>query len=262
MPKLDVSGINIYYEIHGSGEQSLVFLHGLGSSHRDWQNQVSAFESDYQIVLIDLRGFGYSDKPTGVYTVAEMATEVYRVLLALQQENYHIIGLSLGGMVALQYAVNYPGHASSFVIVNAVPEFKPKTVKARFDVWLRFALVRLFGMRAIGKVLAKRLFPDREQSAMRERFLQNWKLNEKHAYLASMRAIVNWSVLNQIVRIKEPVIFISGALDYISPTDKQQYLKYFKDSSMIVIGGSRHATPVDSATMFNTHLRELLHEFN
>jgi pimeloyl-ACP methyl ester carboxylesterase len=57
MPKIQSNNINLYYEVNGEG-QPLVFIHGLGSSSRDWGNQVQAFSKSYQVITYDLRGHG------------------------------------------------------------------------------------------------------------------------------------------------------------------------------------------------------------
>ena len=64
MPKIQSNGINLYYEIHGEG-QPLLFIHGLGSSTRDWEFQVQEFSKAYKVITFDLRGHGQSDKPKG-----------------------------------------------------------------------------------------------------------------------------------------------------------------------------------------------------
>ena len=74
MPTLQSNKINLYYEVTGEG-QPLLFSHGLGSSARDWELQVGEFSKNYQVITIDLRGHGRSDKPAGPYSMSMFAAD-------------------------------------------------------------------------------------------------------------------------------------------------------------------------------------------
>ena len=74
MPILRCRDINVYYEIAGAGDP-LLFIHGLGSSHRDWEPQVAFFSRHYQVITYDVRGHGKSDKPKGPYSVSQFAAD-------------------------------------------------------------------------------------------------------------------------------------------------------------------------------------------
>ncbi len=69
MPKKLVGDIEIYYEITGEGEP-LLLVHGLGSSTRDWEEQVPIFSQKYQVITVDIRGHGETDKPKGAYDIS------------------------------------------------------------------------------------------------------------------------------------------------------------------------------------------------
>lgn len=74
MPILRCRDINVYYEIAGAGDP-LLFIHGLGASHRDWEPQVAFFSRHYQVITYDVRGHGKSDKPKGPYRVSQFAAD-------------------------------------------------------------------------------------------------------------------------------------------------------------------------------------------
>src|SRR5512138_1073317 len=105
MPSVIVNGIQLHYEVRGQG-QPLVFIHGLGSSTRDWDAQTAAFEHDYQVITCDLRGHGQSDKQAGPYTIPLFATDLASLLAGLGVDSAHLVGISLGGAVALQCALD------------------------------------------------------------------------------------------------------------------------------------------------------------
>ena len=105
MPYQFANGIRLRYETWGVGSTPLVLIHGLGSSADDWFLQLPAFAPHYLCVAVDLRGHGLSDKPAGRYSVGLFAADVAALLRELDLVPAHILGLSLGGMVAQQLAI-------------------------------------------------------------------------------------------------------------------------------------------------------------
>ena len=145
MPAVNLGNIEIYYEIHGQGDP-LLLLHGLGSSSRDWEFQIPDFSSHFKTIAIDLRGHGRSGKPAGPYSMEMFAADTAGFLRSLDLSSAHILGVSLGGMVAFQLALDYPDLIRSLVIVNSVPELIAKNFNDRISYWQRLVITRLFGM--------------------------------------------------------------------------------------------------------------------
>ncbi|MCA9958095.1 MAG: alpha/beta fold hydrolase, partial [Anaerolineales bacterium] len=107
MPYQQVGDIQLYYEIHGTGEPVLL-LHGLGSSVEDWELQLPLFSQKYQVVVVDVRGHGRSGKPSGPYSVPQFAADITAFIEQLGLAPLHMLGLSMGGMIAFQTAVDRP----------------------------------------------------------------------------------------------------------------------------------------------------------
>lgn len=259
MPKIQSNGINLYYEIHGEG-QPLLFIHGLGSSARDWEFQVTEFSKSYKVVTFDLRGHGQSDKPKGTYSMSMFAADTVGLLTALGIESPHVVGLSLGGGVAFQMAVDASLPLKSLVIVNSTPELIVRTFKERMMVWQRIAIVNLLGMRKMGEVLSKRLFIKPEQENIRQIFADRWAENDKRAYLNAMHALVGWSVSARIGSIRCPTLVIAADQDYSPLAAKQEYTAKIPNAHLVIIPDSRHATPVEHPQEFNQVLQKFLTE--
>ncbi len=259
MPKIQSNGINLYYEIHGEG-QPLLFIHGLGSSARDWELQVEEFAKSYKVITFDLRGHGQSDKPAGPYTMSMFAADTVGLLKALGVESPHVVGLSLGGGVAFQMAVDASLPLKSLVIVNSAPELLVRTFKDRLMVWQRVAIVKLLGMRKMGEVLSKRMFIKPEQEDIRKVFVERWAENDQRAYLNSMRALVGWSVSARIGSIRVPTLVIAAGQDYSPLSAKEAYTAQIPGARLAVISDSRHATPVEHPQEFNQVLQRFLSE--
>ena len=250
MPKLKVNNIELYYETTGQG-QNILFIHGLGSSTRDWEMQIPTFSKNYQTITFDLRGHGQSQKPSGPYSMSLFAKDTAELIKSLGIAPVHVVGISLGGMVAFQLAVDYPELIKRLVIVNSGPEVVVRTLKDRWQVFLRFAIVRLFGMRKMGEVLSKRLFPKDEHAEIRHMFVERWAENDIRSYLNTLRAIVDWSVADKIHTINLPTLVVAADGDYTPVSAKEAFVPKMGNAELIVIQDSRHAVPVEKPEEFN-----------
>lgn len=257
MPTLPSNGIKLYYESAGKGD-ALFLLHGLGSRGEDWGLQVPFFASQYRIITADMRGHGQSDKPPGPYSVPMMAADVLGLLDVLGIESAHIVGLSMGGMIAFQLAVDHQERVRSMVIVNSGPALVPRSAGEWLRIRQRLVLAQLFGPARTGKFLSKRLFPKPIQSLAREQFIEQWAKNDRDAYLASIRALVGWSVMDRIGAIRCPVLVISGDRDYTPLDLKRQYTALIPGAEFVIIDDSGHATPIDQPDKFNRTVLDFL----
>lgn len=261
MPKIQSNNINLHYEVSGEG-QPLLFIHGLGSSTHDWDLQVKEFSKSYQVITFDLRGHGQSDKPAGPYSLPMFATDTAGLLKSLDVKSAHVVGLSLGGGIAFQLAIDFPSLVKTMVIVNSAPELVVRTFKDRMRVWQRFAIVRLLGMRKMGEVLSKRLFPKDEHESLRTTFVESWAKNDPRAYQDAMRAMVGWSVTDKLDSIKCPALVITADQDYTPVALKEKYTKLMPNAQLVVIHDAHHATPVEQPEEFNTVLMNFLVKYN
>lgn len=250
MPVVNLGKIEIYYEIHGQGDP-LLLIHGLGSSSQDWEMQLPEFSRHFQVISIDLRGHGSSGKPPGPYGIPLFAEDTARLLSGLGLKSAHILGISLGGMVAFQLALDHPEMVGSLVIVNSVPELIAHNFKDRIDYWKRLLIVRLFGLEKMGQVLAERFFTEPEQAVLREIFVQHWAENHKPSYLASLKAAFGWSVLGRLGEIQAPTLVIGADGDYFSNAEKERYTRLIPNAELVIVENSRHALPAEKPNEFN-----------
>jgi pimeloyl-ACP methyl ester carboxylesterase len=247
---MHIRGIDLYYETTGQG-QPILFIHGLGSSTRDWELQVTFFSKHNRAVTFDVRGHGRSEKPPGPYSILQFAADTAGLIQALGIAPAHVVGISLGGMIAFQLAADAPNLVRSLVIVNAAPEFVVRTFQDRFRVFQRQLIVRLLGMRKMAEVLSKRLFPKPEQDDLRRLFVDRWVENDPRAYREAMQAIVGWSVTDRLSTVSCPTLVIAADQDYTPVAVKEAYVAQMPRAELVVIKDSRHATPVEWPDQFN-----------
>jgi pimeloyl-ACP methyl ester carboxylesterase len=129
MPYSNVNGTNLYYEIYDfspfwqTPTTPLLLLHGLGTDHTVWQRQVSAFAEHRAIIAPDLRGHGRSEKPyRDSYSIEGFAEDICVLLERLEYEKAHVVGASMGGLVAQEIAIKHPGKVQSLILVSTFCE--------------------------------------------------------------------------------------------------------------------------------------------
>lgn len=112
--------VQIAWERHGSGEP-LLMIHGLGYARWGWEPVLPGLAGRFDVIVFDNRGIGESDAPPGPYTVAEMAADAIQVLDEAGVERAHVVGTSLGGMVAQELALSWPGRVDRLVLACTTP---------------------------------------------------------------------------------------------------------------------------------------------
>ncbi|MEO7770767.1 MAG: alpha/beta hydrolase [Gemmatimonadaceae bacterium] len=247
---ITLGDLNVHYEQRGQGDPILL-IHGLGSSTEDWEPQVAALEGRYTVVAYDVRGHGRTAKPSGKYTMNQFADDAAALLQHLKLGRVHVMGLSMGGMIAFQLAADHPELVRSLIIVNSGPEMILRTWKEKMAIAQRRAIVRMMGMRKWGEVLSTRLLPLPEHGALRATFIERWARNDKAAYLRALNALVGWSVSAKLPGITCPVLVVGADQDYTPVAFKQAYTSKMPNARLVVIPDSRHMMPVERPEAFH-----------
>lgn len=257
MSYFEHAGCQLHYEDHGQGTP-LLLVHGLGSSIRDWEYQLPALSARHRLIALDVRGHGRSGKPREAYSIQAFADDVAALIEHLGLQRVHLVGISMGGMIAFQLAVDRPQLLLSLTIVNSTPEVRARNLNERWQLLKRWSLSRLLSLETIGKGLGRILFPRPEQAELRQKIEQRWPENDKRAYLASLDAIIGWSVWEHLSNITCPTLVVSGDRDYTPVAHKQRYVQALRNARLVVIEESRHATPMDQPERFNTTLLDFI----
>lgn len=137
MPSTQANGLRLQYEVQGEG-QSLLLINGLADDLTSWGYQVPDFAARYQTITFDNRGIGGSDKPVGGYTTAEMAADAKGLLDALGIPRAHVLGVSMGGMIAQEFAIAYPDAVDKLVLCATCSEPSEANLKL-YAFWQRAA---------------------------------------------------------------------------------------------------------------------------
>jgi pimeloyl-ACP methyl ester carboxylesterase len=183
--------------------------------------------------------------------MAAFAGDCASILKDLECYPAHVMGISLGGMVAFQLAVDYPDLIRKLVIVNAVPDLVPSSIQDMLSYWQRLLIIRLLGMEKMGQVLADRFFTGPGQESLKAVFVKRWSENHKPSYRASLKAAFGWSIRDRLGEIKAPTLVIGADGDYFPVEDKVAYTALIPEARLVVVNNSKHALPAEKPQEFN-----------
>jgi 3-oxoadipate enol-lactonase len=123
MPSVSANGIELAYRIDGDAAETLVLVNGLADTKETWELQLPAASQRYRVVSYDNRGCGESSVPAGPYTTKQMAEDLAALADALELGCFHLLGVSMGGMIAQEYAIAHPDRllSASFCCTYSYP---------------------------------------------------------------------------------------------------------------------------------------------
>jgi 3-oxoadipate enol-lactonase len=192
MPTARVNGITMYYEQHGAGEP-LLLINGLGANITLLAPTIAWFERSHRVVAFDNRGAGRTDKPDAPYTIELMARDTAALMDVLNLDRASVLGISMGGRIALELALTCPGRVSSLVLVST-------SAAGRGKITLSWPMRLLLPLRWAGLLRGKYPQP-------------------RYAYLRQRQASVSYDAADRLGEIRAPALILHGRRDRTVPVD-------------------------------------------
>jgi 3-oxoadipate enol-lactonase len=262
MPLCHLTHADLFYEERGAGEL-LLFLNGLSGDHLYWRGQLRTFGKDYRCLAVDNRDVGQSSYAAAPYTIPDLADDVLELFNRLALPPAHVVGLSMGGMIAQELALRAPQYVKSLVLVGTL---------ARADEWFRntlqtFELIRR-GVADIGAFfeailpwwVSHRFFDESDRlSWLRALLHQNPHPQRLEGFLRQIDAINQHDAQGRLPEIRCPVLVLVGEDDYVAPVRySRQLQERIPHVQLMVLRGVGHAPPLEDPGQFNACLAEFL----
>lgn len=258
-----VQGANLYYEMRGEGE-AVVLISGLGGNAELWTRQAPVLSESHRVVLFDNRGAGRSDAPEGPYTIQMMAADTAQLLDVLDIAAAHIVGASMGGMIAQEVALQYPDKALSLTLIGAqcggshafgaeeenataLQELATldMTPQERARGWLPYTLSQEF----------REANPDLVEGFVKVTGQYPCTTEGLRAQWAALMGYDSWERLPDVVAA---TLILQGSLDKLVPPENADVLGVrIPDSRVVIIDGAGHSLAFEASDRIN----ELLLEF-
>jgi pimeloyl-ACP methyl ester carboxylesterase len=246
-----------FLDPYPAGNPAVLLLHGLGANGSSWSLQFEPLGLiGLRPIAPDVPGFGASVYDGRGWSFKRVAAALAGLLSELQTGPVHVVGLSMGGVIAQQFAFDYPQLLCKLVLVSTFPVLQP----AGFSQWFYFAqralVVHTVGLKTQSKIVARRVFPDEDQQVLREMAEQQIASADPRAYRAAMRGLGLFNSRRRLKEIKAPTLVISGANDStVSPLRQKMLADEIRGARQVIIPHAGHAVAIDQFEVFN---RELL----
>ena len=254
MPVVQANGLEIHYRIDGSGPETLLLINGVGDDLEGWGFQRDDFAAaGLRVVTFDNRGSGSSSHPAGPYTSQQMAGDTKGLVDALGLAPLHLCGVSLGGVIAQEYAVAYPDDLLSVVLANTYAWPDPLT-RAAFESWALVA--QTAGMQVMMRQQAPWVFSSdfyASQGGRLADFLAEMDRTTQPAssFSAQIAALVTHDCASRLGSIRTPALVIASQDDIIiKPALSRRVFGGLPQATWALLPGG-HATFLEDPALWN-----------
>jgi pimeloyl-ACP methyl ester carboxylesterase len=247
-------GARIHYQVHGNSPQKVVLLHGLGLSSRFWFDQpqrLSSGPDPWQVIAIDNRGVGRSDRPL-TYTMRAMADDVAAVLEHARVDSAYVVGISLGGMIAQHVVLRHPQRVGGLVLLGTSAGF-PHMHLPRARALVNFLALPFDGRLRQKKVHSSfaRLLLGRNDVHRSSELLAGWPSalqtdpTPTRVFISHLAAAVfSHSAGPGLHRVSCPTVIVTGDDDALLPHHNSRALaKLLPGAHLEIIPGAGHIIP-------------------
>ncbi|MFG1859298.1 alpha/beta fold hydrolase [Microbispora bryophytorum] len=252
-----VNGITINYELEGEGPETVVLVNGLADDLETWEAQVPALlDAGLRVLRFDNRGIGASDKPAGPYTSRLLADDAKALVDHLGLTGIHLAGVSMGGMIAQEYALAYPDDLKSLTLACTYAAPGPFCSRM-FALWADMA--REMGvptvMRDVGLwAFTVPFFEERPEEAAEFDAAMAEMTMTVEAYLSQLNVIQTHDTTERLAQLTAPTLVLAGEEDILIPVRLSRRLHEAVPGARWATVPGGHACLWETPEPFNTTL--------
>jgi len=252
-------GLPLVYDSKGSGDTTLIFLHGWCGSRHWWKSQMDAFSGDYRVVAYDQAGHGDSGKDRKEWTGAALAADVEAVVKGLGLKRVILVGHSMGGPIALAAAKRLPGTVVAVVGVDTLQnaDFTPSEEQTK-----AFMSALESDFKGAVEMGLRGMLPEKTDPKIYESIASVAEKQSKTMAIGLMKSFTTVDLKSLLRQAKVPVRCInsSGGFTFFNPTQVEINKKY-ADFNAVLMDNVGHFPMLEKPAEFNEKLRGVLKEF-
>ncbi len=236
----------------------LVLMHGFLSGLAYWEKQIASLSTHFEVIALDHPGYGGETEQTGPATIADFAANVLQELDALGVDNFHLLGHSMGGMIAQEIALQVPDRVNRLILYGTGPM---GDLPGRFEpLEESMAKVQKNGTAEAKRYTVASWFKKEEEDP---NFIPGMEMAagvSLQTFLNGLRAMGGWSASGKLDRIQSQSLVIWGDPDRTYTWQQQPYTLWqeMKDASLAVIPGCSHNAHLENPQLFNQLLFDFL----
>ena len=259
MAFVENQGARIYWDEQGQGVPVLLIM-GLGYPSDMWHRTRPVLAAHYQTIALDNRGIGRSDVPPGPYPIALMASDAAAVLDAAAIESAHIFVVSMGGMIAQEFALQYPQRVRS-LILGCTAAGGPTVVRAEAEATQMLVTRDQMSPEQAAEAAVPFIY---DFATPRERMDQDWAIRRPwfprpEAYRAQLEGILAWEAYSRLDRIAAPTLVIHGERDRLVPPGNGKLIaERIPGAQLVMIPHASHLFLTDQTEQAHRTILEFL----
>ena len=248
-------GVSIAYQVIGSGNPALVFVHGWSCDKSYWDSQVSHFAQQYKVVTIDLAGHGESGIERENWTMTAFGEDVAAVINQLALEQVVLIGHSMGGPVVIEAAQRIPECIVGLVGVDTFRDVNRKGMPVFIDELLTRQRVNFV---EASREFITSMFTETSDPILVERIVSDMSSAPPSVGIGAAEGIFNQDLAQEFEKIQIPIRCICS--DY-RPFDLEAAQQHASSFEVVFMSGVGHFVMLEDPTTFNSLLEEIIEEF-
>lgn len=258
--QVKANNANIEYTLSGKADAPTVVLsHSLGCNRYMWDPQLEMLEQNFRVLAFDTRGHGNSEVTDGAYSMDQLADDVIGLVDVLGIEQFHWVGLSMGGMIGQSLGIRYPQRINKLVLCDTLT----KQPEGALPVWAeRIETAKQRGMEPLAQPTMERWFTAnyRDNSPSAVNFIRKQFLATKPSgFISCCQAIMNINYLDRLAEIELPTLVIVGESDGATPVSASQVIhENIKGSQLEIIPVAAHLSNMEQPEVFNRILGDFL----
>ena len=260
--KIHANGIKMNYELTGEGK-CVALIHGFGDNLQMWYNQVPELEKRYQVLSYDVRGFGLTEKTRGLYSIDLFAKDLYELLGVLEISSVCVLGFSMGGRIALEFALTYPNMTTGLILANSCVEIFPRPEMAKHRK-IMASVLRQGKIETISGIMTKGSFSpgfEKNNPAAFQRCMDIRMQNDPADYLEIMHAVdeaLDGPV--DLSRLECPVLMIAGDGDALMGGSVAEYMAKAIGNARLKILPTGHLSAIEDPEKFNRAVHNFMQD--
>ena len=260
MPHINCNNASLFYTDEGSGEETIIFSHGLLFSHEMFRAQIDHFKSHYRCIAYDHRGQGKSEETKSGYEMDALFKDAVALIENLQLGAVHFVGLSMGGFVGMRLAARKPQLIKSLVLMETSADEEVN----KFKYNILNMIFRIAGSKPVKKRIMNILFGKtflNDASREKERhYWENHMLALKKSITKSVQGVIDrHSVYEEIREIEKPTLVIVGDEDVATVPEKASRIhKQINGSVLHIIPGAGHSSSIENPDEVNQIIEAFL----
>lgn len=256
MPKQIVNGVELFYQLDGTGNEVVIILNGIMMSTASWDELVGVYSKDYRVLRVDFRNQGKSQYIYESFAIDVHAEDLKCLLDILGINKAHFAGISYGAEVAMLFALKHQAMVSSLVLSNTTARVT-NHLRAIGDSWDEAA--KLYNGESLFKLVMPFIysssFYESNRQWLRDREILFGRILKKEWFDAYMRLSAStegYNILDRLHEIKVPTLCIASDLDIITPIAELKMIhERIQSSKLIIIPDAGHASCYEKKDEFN-----------